>query len=201
MTEPVARAASWLVQVAQATIRRASAAPRLARCFAAPRCAGTPARRALATDLGRIGAVCALLWGGIGPRLHEQHASALREATHDTRNLARAFEENTARTVEAMDHLLLFLRSAYRSNPTHFDIAAWEQDAEAFDDLIRRVGILDRAGRVLATVPALVTPSIDASDREYFRAQRDSVGDALRISAPLIGRESRRWVVHVARQF
>ena len=198
MTKPAARAASWLLQVAPAAIRRAWARRMVPGRRGATR--QSAARRTLAADLGRIGAVCALLWGGIGLLLHEQHASALHGAVQDSENLARAFAENTARTVESMDHLLLFLRSAYRSDPADFDIAAWSRDAEGFDDLTRRVGILDRAGRPRATIPVLTRTGIDASDRAYFRAQRDSARDALIISEPLIGRESRRWVVQFSRK-
>ncbi len=201
MTEPAARAASRLLHVAQTAVRRAwDSCVARGRLVARPRRAGLAARRTLTADLACIAAVCALVWGGIGLLLHEQRANALHDAVQDTENLARAFAENTARTVESMDHLLLFLRSAYRSDPDRFDIAAWSRDAQGFDDLTRRVGILDRTGRLHATNPAVARPRIDASDRGYFRAQRDSTGDALLISEPLIGRESGRWVVQFSRK-
>ncbi len=144
--------------------------------------------------------MCALLWGGIGLLLHEQRAGALREAAHNAGNLARALEENTAKTVEGIDHLLLCLRVDYRSAPASFDLATWSRNAQVFDDLTRRIGILDRAGRLRATVPAVTVPGIDASDRAYFRAQRDSAGDTLLIGEPLIGRASGRWVVQFTRK-
>ena len=201
MTGSVADTAFRLLQAAQAMTRRARASRLLPRHMIPRRWrAGIPARPALAADLGRIGAMCALLWGGIGLLLYEQRASALREAAQAAGNLASAFEETTAKTVEGIDHLLLCLRADYRSTPETFDLAAWSRDAQVFDDLTRRIGILDRAGRLRAAVPTVTGPGIAASDREYFRAQRDSAGDMLLVSDPLIGRESGHWVVQVTRK-
>ena len=76
--------------------------------------------RAYAWHLGLVMLVIGLLWAGIGFNLWHDHEFAAQTAEHDTANLARAFEENITRTVEAVDQALLMLRDDYQHDPVGF---------------------------------------------------------------------------------
>ena len=154
----------------------------------------------LALDLLLVGGTCGLLWAGIGLLLHQQRADLLRDAVHDTYNLARSFQENTIRTVDAIDRTLLFLRSAYAADPDHFDLASWNRDAQALDDLTLQISIVDRAGKLRASNLGPVRNEVDLSDREHFRVQRESTQDKLFISKPVLGRESGKWSIQFTRK-
>lgn len=145
------------------------------------------------------GAICALLWLGIGAVLYQERNFALLNGRHDTADIARAFEENTKRTVDAIDHTLLFLRSAY-TDPAHFDLPAWQRDHHGLDDLTFQLAIIDGAGQLRASSLGPVQAAVDLSDREHFRAQLTSTRDALFISKPVQGRESGKWSIQFTRK-
>ena len=166
--------------------RQASAAPSRART--------------LALDLALVGATCALLWAGIGLLLHQQRAYLLRESVQDSDNLVRAFQENTIRTLDAIDRTLLFLRSSYTADPDHFDLATWDRDAQVLDNITLQIGLIDANGLLRASNLGPVREPLDLSDREHFRAQRESAWDALFISKPVLGRGSGRWSVQFTRK-
>ena len=156
--------------------------------------------RTLALDLALVGATCALLWAGIGLLLHQQRAYLLRESVQDSDNLVRAFQENTIRTLDAIDRTLLFLRSSYTADPDHFDLATWDRDAQVLDNITLQIGLIDANGLLRASNLGPVREPLDLSDREHFRAQRESAWDALFISKPVLGRGSGRWSVQFTRK-
>jgi hypothetical protein len=50
---------------------------------------------------------------------------AIEAARQSTTNLTRAFEERIIRSVRAVDQVLRYVRDAYASDPTGFDINQW----------------------------------------------------------------------------
>lgn len=145
------------------------------------------------------GAMCVVLWIGIGAVLYQERDFALLNARHDTANIARAFEENTKRTVGVIDHTLLFLRSAYY-DPDHFDLAGWQRDHLGMDELTFQLAIIDAAGQLRASSLGPVQAAVDLSDREHFRAQLTGKRDSLFISKPVQGRESGKWSIQFTRK-
>ena len=196
MTDMAARIGAWLLR----TSHRVGDRLRTFVSHNRPSRARFSPVRALATDLCLISAVCSLLWGGIGLLLHQQREDVLRDALHDTENLARVFEENTTRTVDAIDRTLLFLRSTYAANAGHLDLATWDRDVQALDDLTLQLAVIDAAGQLRASNLGPVRRPVDLSDREHFRAQATSGRDALFISKPVLGRESGKWSIQFTRR-
>ena len=154
----------------------------------------------LSFDILLTAGMCVLLWGSITLVLYQQRAFALRGAAHDTSNISEAFDENTRRTVDAIDRTLLLLRMTYAAAPDHFDIIAWQRSAQVLDDLTFQLSIIDAAGILKANSLGPVLTSVDLSDRAHFRAQVTSQGDALFISKPLLGRESGKWSIQFTRK-
>lgn len=189
MLESAARFGAWLSRVSHPQSRRV-------------RVAAVANARALVLDLALIAAVCALLWLGVRVLLEQQRRDLLLDAAQDNANLAQAFEENTLRTVDAIDLTLLFLRSAYVRSGGDLDLAAWNRQTsrQERDGITFQLGIIGANGQLLASSLGPVTSSIDLSDREHFRVQRASTTDALFVSKPVLGRKSGRWSLQFARK-
>jgi diguanylate cyclase (GGDEF)-like protein len=141
-----------------------------------------------------------MLWGGIVMLLDQQRDDLLSGARHDTENLARAFEENTAHSLEAADQTLLFLRSIYSADPKGFSFAGWNDSVRNSDGLLLQVGVIGPDGTMLASNLGPMLRKIDLSDRSHYRFQRDSPDDRLFISEPMVGRESGKLSIQLTRK-
>jgi signal transduction histidine kinase/CheY-like chemotaxis protein/HPt (histidine-containing phosphotransfer) domain-containing protein len=154
-----------------------------------------PIRFALATT-----SIVALLWAGIFGYLVQKRHADLQGAAQESRNLARAFEENIRRNVETIDTIVHALRTARAHDPAHFDLGAWELNSGLTGDLTLQISITDRAGTVIATDLGRPIGQVNVADRDHFRLARDQVGDSLIIGRPVIGRVSGQWSVQFVRQ-
>ncbi|WP_158925320.1 PAS-domain containing protein [Acidisphaera sp. S103] len=156
--------------------------------------------KAYGWHLSLIGLFVGLLWAGIGFSLWHDHRAAEREAANDTANLARTFDEDITRSVEAVDQTLLFTREAYRHDPTGFLAGSWANVHAFRDDLHVQISLVNRDGDVewsnLGPVPA----GINIADRPHFLAMKASRGDELSISAPVLGRVSKKWSIQFSRK-
>jgi signal transduction histidine kinase/HPt (histidine-containing phosphotransfer) domain-containing protein/ActR/RegA family two-component response regulator len=154
------------------------------------------ARMALATA-----PIIILLWVGIGAFLAQKHTSDLDNANQTTRNLTHAFEENIRRTVEAIDTTIRAARVARMRDPTRFDLLEWERDSGLTRELTLQLAIADRTGEiVLSNLQGPKAVKATIADREHFRIPRDTPGDDLFISRPVLGRVSHRWSVQFVRK-
>lgn len=145
--------------------------------------------------------VVALLWLGIGTYLRQTHQAGLEGAEQDTRNMSHAFEENIRRTIEAIDTTIRAARVARAREGARFDLAAWERDSGLTRELTLQISLIDRNGDVIETnLDKMVGKRASVADREHFRLPRDTPGDALFISRPVLGRVSNRWSVQFVRK-
>jgi signal transduction histidine kinase/CheY-like chemotaxis protein/HPt (histidine-containing phosphotransfer) domain-containing protein len=145
-----------------------------------------------------IGAIV-VLWGGVFHSLAVERDQALESAAHDTSNLARAFEEHIVRSIKAVDQTLLYVRDAHERDPAGFDIAAWAKNVQFLTDLTFQISLIDKDG-IFQGSNLASGERINLSDREHFRAQRDSSRDELFISKPVFGRVSQKWSIQMARK-
>jgi len=150
--------------------------------------------------LSLIGLALLLVWISIGAHLREAHEQARQEATSDTSNLARAFEENIVRTFDAIDQTLLFVRELYARDPAHFDLTTWARNRQFLHGATLQISVVDRDGIVVASNLGPVEGRIDLSDRPHIRAQRDSTEDRPFISVPVVGRISSKVSLNVTRK-
>lgn len=127
-----------------------------------------------------------------------QHANALIAAVRDTTNLAYAFEENTQRAIAGADQVLLSLRASYTREKSGFDLGDWVKRESAPDWLTAQIAIIGPDGMSVASTASKIP--VNVADREHFVVQRDSDGDELFISRPVIGRSSGRWTVQLTRK-
>jgi signal transduction histidine kinase/ActR/RegA family two-component response regulator len=141
-----------------------------------------------------------LLWGGIGFNLWHDHRVAEQQALADSGNLARAFEENITRTIEAVDQTLLFVRQAYARDPKGFDLSGWAGSQPFLNALSIQIAMTDKAGIVTQSNLGPMTSRVDLSDRPHIRVHMNTPTDQLYISVPVLGRVSKKWSVQFSRK-
>ena len=135
---------------------------------------------------------------------------ALNTITHDTEqdieaqqnditNLGRVSAEHAERTLESVDQTLRIVRQDYLESPTKLDLQAFAQDKLFNREIMIQVGVIDAQG-LLVSSSLPFKPPVDLSDRAHFKAHLTSTGDALYISAPLIGRVSGAWTIQLSRR-
>jgi signal transduction histidine kinase/CheY-like chemotaxis protein len=155
--------------------------------------------------LALMGLVIGLLWAGIGVTLWHDQCVAEREADNDAANLARAFEENITRTIEAVDQTLLFLRDEYQHDPGafakgSFAKGSWASGRAFLDELHVQMGLAGPDGSVIWSNLGSVGPEISIADRPHFQVHQNSTSDALFISRPVLGRVSGKWTIQFTRK-
>jgi hypothetical protein len=93
-----------------------------------------------------VALVIGFLWTGIGLTLWHDHSAAYNGAEKESANLARSFDESIARTVEAVDQTLLFVRDGHQQGRTAFDVRGWARGRSFFNDLHVQVALVSRNG-------------------------------------------------------
>jgi PAS domain S-box-containing protein len=141
-----------------------------------------------------------ILWSGVLYTLAVQRDQALRGAIQNVTNLSRAFEEHVVRSIKAVDQTLLYVRDSYAKDPTGFDISAWTKNTQFLTDLTFQISLIDKSGILIGSNLTSGGNRLDLSDREHFRVQRDSAGDELFISKPVLGRASKKWSIQMTRK-
>jgi len=148
--------------------------------------------------LGIVGV--ALLWGGVLHSLSAERAQAVSGAVQDASNLSRAFEEHIVRTIKTIDQTLRYVRDSYEKDRAGFDVAAWTASTQALTDITFQISLIRKDGILADSNLAGGGKWIDLSDREHFRVHRDSPGDSLFISKPVLGRASNKWSIQMTRR-
>jgi PAS domain S-box-containing protein len=118
-------------------------------------------------------------------------------------NIANAFAERTAWTLQAVDLLLLDTARWYGSDgleisPQRLDAALAIRTAGV--PQVRQVMIVDSQGNQRFRSRELSTPTQNVSDRSYFIAQRDGTAQGLFMSEPLVTRSEGRAGVVLSRR-
>ena len=99
-------------------------------------------------DLGLILAILVLFWGGIALHLQREHQRTLDDATRNAGNLAGAAQQIIARTVEAIDQRLLFIREAYRHDPADFSLDFLRREHGFQQDMSLQTAVIGPSGRL-----------------------------------------------------
>ncbi|MGY4802883.1 putative bifunctional diguanylate cyclase/phosphodiesterase [Teichococcus aerofrigidensis] len=155
----------------------------------------------LLVDLGLVAATLALLWLGTLLHIRLERRESLTAAERHVSNLAGASQQILARTIEAIDQRLLFLREAYRQDRIGFSLDFLRRENGIQQDMTLQTAIIGPDGRLLMTNLGPVRgPGLDLSDRAHFRVHAESPRDDLFISVPVMGRESKRWSVQFTRR-
>jgi diguanylate cyclase (GGDEF)-like protein len=145
-------------------------------------------------------AVIVLIWVSIGFHLRVEWEKSEQASIQDTSNLARVFEEHIIRLLKEIDKVLVLARASYAQDAEHFDLASWVRNPLLQSDVTVQISFIGPDGMLVATSVSAVTPQLDLSDREHFRAHLDTDRDELFISKPVIGRSSGKASIQLSRR-
>src|SRR5579863_1241491 len=140
------------------------------------------------------------LWVGAWYMADQDASRTQTAAFNDTENLARAFEENIIRLIQAYDQTLLFARSSYATSPGDFDLAKWAHEQHFVTDAALQIVIIGKSGVLADSTLGRPKTPMDLSDREHFRVHVNDAKDFLYISPPVFGRLSKKWSIQMSRR-
>ncbi len=141
-----------------------------------------------------IGATWSLCWFA----LSQNRQTVLAGAERDARNVARAFEEHTTRTIELADQSAQLLRNAYLAQGRQLDLGAYVNQGIIPGGMFGLYSIVDERGEVVLSSKPFT--SINLADREHVRVHIDSDQSGLFISKPVLGRVSGKWSIQMTRR-
>ncbi|MCV0370151.1 MULTISPECIES: EAL domain-containing protein [Filomicrobium] len=147
-------------------------------------------------------AMVAVIWGGLVMRDYEASSSAYAETRRIQDNIIRLFEENVLRSIKEVDKSVLYMRRVIENNYSSVDLHNLVASKDILSDLIVQVAIMDENGIMHASSAGpQPAPKQDLSDRAHYRAHVNNLNDELYISAPVVGRVSKKWSVQITRKF
>lgn len=138
------------------------------------------------------------LWGYTLYSAAVDERNVLEGTERDTQNIVRAFEEHTARTLQAADQAALFLKYQYERQGRAFDLAEYLRTGVILGDIVTLLTIVDeRADVVLSSKP--FTPT-NLADREHIKVHVDGGDGGLFVGKPVLGRVSGKWSIQLTRR-
>lgn len=142
--------------------------------------------------------VLACLWGGIGWQIHHEREQVLHAEQVNLANLARAFAEHTAKSLEGADQAIRFIRNEYLEHPRDLDVGGFLRDKQIIGDDYHLITVIGPDGMVsFASQPF---QRVNLSDREHFKVHAQGHEDTLFVSKPVRGRVSHKLSIQLTRR-
>jgi len=139
------------------------------------------------------------IWISLFYKVHSEEQMEINSAIQETGNLARAFEENTLRTIENADQTLLFLKYLYEKEGRTIDIPQHIGKEISGNKALVLVSLIDGKGELAFSSQVPFVPS-NLSNREHFLVHKDFDSGQLFISKPVMGRSSGKWSIQMTRR-
>lgn len=140
------------------------------------------------------------IWIAIAISLEKKREEAIHAATVNMDNLSRVYERGTVLALRSIDQVAKLVKAEYELNDGMFDLPAFLSHALVQANEIFLVTICDEFGHVIAVSKGTVPKDISLSDREHFRIHQFVDRDYTYISAPLIGRVSKKTSINMTRR-
>ncbi len=122
------------------------------------------------------------------------------EAQANGENLVRIIDQSFSNIFKNDDSGLLLIRRSYQSNPSAFALSEWIKGIAVRDERTLGFTIINAGGHVVDTSVTKSAVGLDVSDRDYFQTQRDSTGDELFVSKPVLLRRLNRQAIVLSRR-
>lgn len=139
----------------------------------------------------------ALVWVFFFAQIRHERDEALQAETRDNANLVTIFAEQAITTVEDVNGQLLDMRRAYERKGNALRLEEVPTPSSLAKSIVYR-GVLDEFGMVVVGPPQPEPASL--SEREYFKAQKNSRTDTLVVGNAVIGWTSGQPTVHISRR-
>ena len=160
----------------------------------------SPNYRTIGTVIAVFGIfLLCLIWTGLYYMLQSERQQAVKEASKETANLARAFEEHTFRTINSADQVALFLKYESEKEGLTLDIPHYVKEGRISGQPFVLLTIVNEKGESVASSQVPFVPA-NISDREHFLVHKNPASEKLFISKPVLGRTSGKWSIQMTRR-
>ena len=157
-------------------------------------------RLEIATIIGVGCMVIAALWLVIFVLISNERHAAVERARSEANILSAAFQEQVGGRLKAISQVVDVIADRLRSDPK-FDLVDWVETRPMLTaQLVRSIGIVAPDGTLRATTQRRHPPSLDFSDRTYFRAVAAPDGPSTYVSSMEASRLSSGTAIHIARR-
>jgi diguanylate cyclase (GGDEF)-like protein len=138
-------------------------------------------------------------WGVLLAGLDSDRRKAVSDGIADAATLSRGYADQVARTMDALDQILLHVRFEWELSNEALKLDSMAEKGLFPPATTSYLAITDREGSVrTSTLPA--TGKANLKDRPYFTVQLAATDDNLFIDKPTIGRASKRKVLQISRR-
>ena len=146
-----------------------------------------------------FGVLLLVLWSVVGWGIQRSHAYAESMARRELSNLSWAFAETVEAAVKTLDIATQDLRDDWLNQPEHFTERVAAKQKRLAQEMIFQVGVIGADGHMqFSSLDPNASP-VDLSDRAHFQVHKNRHSDQLFISAPVLGRVSKRWSLQFTR--
>jgi len=155
-----------------------------------------------------------ILWVAVSSLLVLRRQEAIDGQFQQNANLARAFEEQTLRVLEAANQATIHARDAFAAgNVEPGLLVRFANETGLAPKIMAQLSWVDARGRLVASnldTKAKSASGMDLSDRDHIRVHlapqalpeqvRLSEPDALYIGRPVLGKVSKKWTIQLSRR-
>jgi signal transduction histidine kinase len=145
-----------------------------------------------------VALVVLTLWIAIAIVLQRTRDDTLAAAAAMALHASRVIAEYEASSLRAIDLSLRQLRADWQRDPKALDQSVAAHEAYLEREGLVQVAIVGADGWTRYSRLPLEKP-LNFTDRDYFQEQKASGRDEMRISAPIMGRITKRWAIQISR--
>jgi PAS domain S-box-containing protein len=138
------------------------------------------------------------LWSAVLSQVSQERDGALAQEAAKNAHLTTLESEHAMRTLQVYDQLLRVLRDDYALHGVPKDLFRRVAASGLELRLIRNVVLFDAHGDLITDRNG--PHSLNAADRDFFRAHATDSSDRLIVSAPFLGRISNEWIISLSRR-
>lgn len=148
---------------------------------------------------GAIILLMVLLWGSIVADLRHSYKVTEDQNESELSSLALAFSEEVEASVKSIDVAMQDMRDRWNGNQDEFESVVRRRQYILEREFAFQVVIIDETGKLRFSSLERSPKPLDLSDREYFKVHKTRSTDELFVSAPVLGRVSKRWSIQFTR--
>lgn len=138
------------------------------------------------------------IWVIILLRIDFEYRAEMASILRQNANLTQAFEETVRHEMQAIDDILLFLKTEYEQHGSVTSEMISRMQSTQHIPIVH-ISIIDERGIIIhSLLPQLL--SMNVSDMEYFQAFRQRDYDKPYFAKPVIGRATKKWLFHISRR-
>ena len=157
-------------------------------------------RRTAATIIGFGVALIALLWIAVVGQDRFERAQAIEDAIKQNTNLAVAFEQYVARTVQNADATTRFLSAEYAREGHAIDIGQMVASRALDTRQFAAVSIIDEHGHLISTSLSPQPANFEVADLDYFKVHAAGDTGTLFIGKPVRANPLSRVAIPMSRR-